>query len=154
MQSIFPSTCADRIAADQEYPCGGTQAVDSILDGRFRAEAIRRAEAAGFFPAYFQRDVHWQMVQEWTDRCNEPGFVWKSADDRSVDAIIVGPGAQHGIVAIHAGQHRILAGLMASRPVPESSITTLTVCDRTRGWDARSEEVDVLEVLGFVNHGR
>lgn len=99
----------------------------------FIAEALARAEYAGFLPAQFQREVDWSEVMAWATRVRQTGFTWADADDRTVDAILVGPGPD-GYRAVHSGQHRILGGLMGDNPVPETSLTPLTVFDPTRGW--------------------
>jgi hypothetical protein len=107
----------------------------SGCDAEFIAEAIRRAETAGFRPARMQRNVDWTSVYLWCEFVRKPGFRWASADDRSVDGIIVGPGEGTARHAVHAGQHRILAGLMVGRPVPAESITYLSISDPTRTWE-------------------
>lgn len=115
----------------------------------FIAEAICRAEQAGFRPAQYQRSVDWDLVARWAAWVRESGFAWKPSEDTSVDGLIVGPG-QDGTRAIHSGQHRILGGLMGDYPVPESSLYVLGVSDPTRGWRDPVPTVNLADLLsGF-----
>src|SRR5690242_1958200 len=83
----------------------------------FAAEAIRRAENAGYFPAEGQREVDWEEVELWARRVQEPGFRWLSVHEQyGTGYIVLGANG-----AIASGQHRILGGLMGGNPVPESS---------------------------------
>lgn len=113
----------------------------------FIAEAMARAEAAGYFPAQYQREVDWETARYWALVSSKQDFCWADADDRSVGAIIVGPGPD-GMRAIHSGQHRILGGLMSGNPVPMSSITWLSVPDPARPWLASVPEIDIFTLLG------
>jgi|GEM_PF-2092602 len=104
-------------------------------------EAIRRAEAAGYFPAQFQRPVDWAQVVAWAEYVRHPEFAWRTGGPYDRDAIVVGPGPD-GRLAIHAGQHRLLGGLLGDRPVPREAICFLTVEDRTRGWREDAPDLD------------
>lgn len=120
---------------------------ERTLEEEFIIEAIRRAELAGFFPACTQRRVDWEVVRAWAIRVRQQGFYWCRPDDRNLDAIIIGPGV-NGRLAIHAGQHRILGGLLGGNPVPRECMTFLNVFDRTRGWQDEPTVLDLLELLG------
>lgn len=114
----------------------------------FEKEAIRRAAAAGFYPALVQRDVDWFQVLAWSERVQAPGFAWKPATRGEVDPILVGAG-RDGRTAIHSGQHRILGGLMGGKPVPKELQETIGVLDPTREWDAQPtfDTADLLALL-------
>ncbi len=120
---------------------------ERVIEEEFIVEAIRRAESAGYFPACTQRPVNWEAVRAWAIRVGQHGFYWGSPDDRNLEAIIVGPGA-NGRMAIHAGQHRILGGLLGGNPVPMHCMTFLNVFDYTRGWQDEPAVLDLLEALG------
>jgi hypothetical protein len=123
----------------------------NLTDEEFIAEAIARAETAGYRPAATQRDIDWTEVRAWVSRIRSRDFLWLSRGDRNVDPIIVGPDRDGGLV-VHSGQHRILAGLMACRPVPPRSITWLSIEDRRRDWDIPSADLslnDLLRVLAL-----
>jgi len=102
----------------------------AMPDGQFKAEAIRCAEAAGYYPALGQREVDWDCVVAWMERVRQPGFVWlREADLSGCGYIILGSNK-----AIASGQHRILGGLMGGNPVPGHSISTLTCPLPTQPW--------------------
>ena len=91
-------------------------------DDDFKAEAIRCAEAAGYYPALGQRELDWECVAAWAERVRQPGFAWlKESDLSGCGYIIVGSN-----LAIASGQHRILGGLAGGHPVPDCSISFLT----------------------------
>lgn len=93
-------------------------------DAEFQAEAIRRAEAAGYYPAEGQREVDWETVEEWAERVRRAGFAWLCESEMSgCGYIILGRNR-----AIASGQHRILGGLMGDNPVPDESVSYLS-CD-------------------------
>jgi len=92
-----------------------------MSDEEFIAEAIRRAEERGYFPADGQREVDWSAVREWARRVQQPGFRWRPVSAQSgCGFIIVGMNG-----AIASGQHRILGGLMGDHPVPEEAISRI-----------------------------
>jgi hypothetical protein len=103
-----------------------------MCDPSFIEEAIKRAEAAGLYPADGQRAVDWEEVRIWADRVQQVGFQWLTADEQPPygggDIIVAANGA------ICSGQHRILGGLMGDNPVPETSISRLTVEVPKREW--------------------
>jgi hypothetical protein len=119
---------------------------EQIIEAELIIEAIRRAESAGFFPACAQRAIDWEMVRAWAIRVRQHGFQWGRPDDQNLDAIIIGPGKNGGL-AIHAGQHRILGGLLGGNPVPLDCMTFLDVTDYTRGWQEEPGLLDLLEIL-------
>jgi len=105
-------------------------AIVSARETSFAAEAIRRAEAAGFYPAEGQREVDWQEVALWAERVREAGFVWLSEREQyGTGYIILGANG-----AIASGQHRILGGLLGGNPVPETSCSFLSVGLPTQPW--------------------
>jgi hypothetical protein len=111
----------------------------------YRDEAIRRARRSGYLPARLQRAVDWTIVRVWEARASLPDFAWHAAGD----AIIIGP-ASGSMRAIHAGQHRILGGLMAVRPVPNNCMTWIVVPDPGRSWEsAAAQEIDLGALLGL-----
>ncbi len=96
----------------------------------FRTQAIRCAEAAGYYPAFGQRAVDWDCVAAWAECVLEPGFVWlHETEFSSCGYIIVAAN-----LAIASGQHRILAGLVARNPVPSHSVSKLTCSLPTQPW--------------------
>ena len=115
-------------------------------DVTFIQEAIRRAEAAGYVPAQWQREVDWNAVRMWAQRAQAADFAWRPNAYDGDGAILIGPAAG-GKVAVHAGQHRILGGLMAGNPVPAAVMTWISVPDRGRGWQEAMPEVDLLAIL-------
>jgi len=122
----------------------------NLTDEEFIAEAIARAEAAGYRPAATQREVDWVAVRTWVARIRSRDFLWLSRGDRNVDPIIVGPARDGGIV-IHSGQHRILAGLMAGRPVTPRSLVWLPVADGGRDWRTPTGCASVDDLLRLLS---
>lgn len=99
-------------------------------DAKFKSEAIRRAECAGYYPALGQREVDWECVAEWADLVRRHDFVWLRESEMSgCGYIILGSN-----LAIASGQHRILGGLMGDNPVPEESISFLSCSLPTQPW--------------------
>ena len=99
-------------------------------DDHFKADAIRCAEAAGYYPALGQRELDWECVVAWAELVRQPGFAWlKECDLSGCGYIIVGSN-----LAIASGQHRILGGLMGGNPVPERSISFLNCPLPTQAW--------------------
>ena len=96
----------------------------------FREEAIRRAEAAGYYPAEGQRPINWDVAEAWAKKVQEPGFVWRTGAEIASDEFIV-LGENN---AIASGQHRILGGLMGDNPVPEEAIARIRVPLPTQLW--------------------
>lgn len=102
----------------------------TMPEEHFREEAIRRAQASGYFPALGQREVDWDCVEEWRNRVQQPGFVWLPENELDgCGFIIIGSN-----LAIASGQHRILGGLMGDNPVPKGSISMLTCPLPTQPW--------------------
>jgi hypothetical protein len=101
-----------------------------MADCHFKAEAIRCAEAIGYFPALGQREVDWDCVMAWAERVRQPGFVWlREVDLSGCGFIIVGSN-----LAIASGQHRVLGGLVGGNPVPPHSISLLTCPLPVQPW--------------------
>ena|SRR5579871_5263984 len=102
------------------------------VDPDFIDEAIRRAVDRGYYPAQGQRDVDWELVEEWSRRVQEDAFRWLREDEQPKygggDIIVSNNGA------ICSGQHRILGGLMGGKPVPDESISYLPGYIPTRSW--------------------
>ena len=98
--------------------------------GQLRAEAIQCAEAAGYYPALGQREVDWEAVAEWIALVRQPGFRWLHELEMSGSGYIIV--SQN--LAIASGQHRILAGLVAGKPVPLHSMSMLTCSIPTQPW--------------------
>ena len=99
-------------------------------DEHFKAEAIRCAEAAGYYPALGQREVDWGCVAAWAGFVQQPGFVWlKESELADCGYIILSSN-----LAIASGQHRILGGLLGGNPVPIQSISMLTCPLPTQPW--------------------
>ena len=96
----------------------------------FKAEAIRCAEAAGYYPALGQREVDWDCVAAWAALVRQPGFVWlKECELSGCGYIILGSN-----LAIASGQHRILGGLLGGNPVLIHTISMLTCPLPTQPW--------------------
>jgi hypothetical protein len=116
---------------------------------RFIAEAVRRAEAAGLYPAELQRAVDWDAVIEWAERVRRPGFAWRRSDPWTADAIVVGPRKGGVGRVVHSGQHRILGGLMGGNPVPDTHVSRIGIEDAGRGWLDPVRTPDLLTLLGL-----
>lgn len=116
---------------------------------KFIREAVRRAEEAGLYPARFQRPVDWDAVAFWATRAVLPGFAWRAAEPWSADAIVVGPRAGGRGRVVHSGQHRILGGLVAGNPVPESLVGHIGIEDAGRGWREPIRAWSLDELLGL-----
>ncbi len=99
--------------------------------------AITQALGAGFVPARWQRELDWNTVTVWVERVQETNFTWREQDDYNTDAIVIGP-AIGGGWAIHAGQHRILGGLLGGNPVPLTAMTVIETADPGKTWRAES----------------
>lgn len=108
--------------------------------------ATERAMACGFWPALLSAETDWERVLAWAERAADPDFVWEKCDGWRHEPIIVGP-ATHGRTAIHAGQCRILGGLLAGKPVPEALFTRLGIEDPTRPWGSPTCEVALESLL-------
>lgn len=113
-----------------EKTCEAPGWFERDVTAAFIAEAIRRAEAAGYLPAEGQRAMDWTEVVWWARRVQEAGFRWLSADEQIGTAYII-LGANG---AIASGQHRILGGLMGGNPPPAASCTVLSVGLPTQPW--------------------
>jgi hypothetical protein len=101
-----------------------------MLDAQFKAEAIRRALAAGYYPAAGQRELDWDAVAAWVEFVQQPGFLWLNENEMSgCGYIIVGAN-----LAIASGQHRIIGGLMGNNPVPRASISFLSCALPIQPW--------------------
>jgi hypothetical protein len=127
-----------------------TSTNEAAFKAAFIAEAVRRAEAAGLFPAELQRAVDWDAVMAWAARVQEPGFAWRRSEPWSQDAIVVGEctrGGRAGQRAVHSGQHRILGGLMGGNPVPETHLSVIGIRDAGRGWTEPVRTPDLFDLL-------
>jgi hypothetical protein len=100
----------------------------------FRAEAIRRAEAAGYRPAESQREVDWAWVRDLAGRAADGAWAWKTIEQQGCGEHILVAGTPDGWKAVLSGQHRILAGLMAGNPVPDAAIDLKTWMDAAKPW--------------------
>jgi len=111
---------------------------NDIQAARVREEFIQyvltQAEAAGYYPARWQREIDWKAVWDWATRVRTTDFAWADRDNTEIGAIVVGP-AFGGGYAIHSGQHRILGGLAAGKPVPADSMTWVDLADRIKPWN-------------------
>ncbi|HLJ56002.1 MAG TPA: hypothetical protein VKT77_13265 [Chthonomonadaceae bacterium] len=101
-----------------------------MRDCQFIAEAILLAETAGFYPALGQRAVDWESVAAWAEAVRRPEFVWLAEQQLSGCGFIIVASNR----AIASGQHRILAGLVAGKPVPAASISRLTCPLPVQPW--------------------
>ena len=101
-------------------------------------KAITMARTAGYFPARWQRPVNDSAVQLWANRAKEKGFTWE-AGNHDTDAIVIGRIRGADGFAIHAGQHRILGGLLAGNPVPWEIITIIGADDTGKVWEGESQ---------------
>lgn len=108
--------------------------------------AVEKATALGYYPAQRSALTHWSRVLGWAERIADPGFVWEACDGWRHEPIVVGPGPD-GRIAVHAGQCRLLGGLLAGKPVPESELTWLTVADGTRAWGSRPEAIALEDLV-------
>lgn len=109
------------------------------------AQAVALAEAEGFFPSRWQRNIDTEAVLAWAMRVQEDGFSWALAGNYDTDAIIIGP-AIGGGYAIHSGQHRILGGFLGGNPVPAEAMTWINADDYAKPWNT----VDTATGAGFT----
>lgn len=112
------------------------------------AQAVARADAAGYVPAALVRAADWEQVLLWARRAGRVDFVWQAGDGFDIAPMIVGPGPD-GRTAIHTGQCRILGGLLAGNPVPEACLTRLDTPDPGRPWGTapRAARLEILVPL-------
>lgn len=115
--------------------------------------AVEKASALGYFPAQRAAAVRWDRVLDWADRIADPNFAWGKCDGWWHEPILVGPGPD-GRIAVHAGQCRLLAGLLADKPVPAEQLTWLDVEDATRVWGSQPQSIDLADLVPMDRPGR
>lgn len=108
--------------------------------------AVEQATTRGYYPAQRAAATRWGNVLDWAERIARPGFTWEKCDGWWHEPIVVGPGPD-GRIAVHAGQCRLLAGLIAGKPVPAHQLTWLSVEDATRAWGSQPEAVALEELV-------
>ena len=107
---------------------------------------VEKATALGYWPAQRAALTRWANVLDWAERIANPAFVWEKCDGWWHEPLVVGPGAD-GRIAVHAGQCRLLGGLIAGKPVPEEQLTWLSVEDATRVWGSRPEAIALEDLV-------